>query len=146
MASLLMELFANKVFLAILLGGVLSQGLKILLIIFKHKLSFHPKDLVVTGGMPSSHSALVTSLVVILYLEEGFTSLFFLSLVLALIVLRDAYGVRRTAGEEGHIINTIIEKTKLKIKELHYSLGHTPKQVMVGIIIGFFSGILASLL
>ena len=96
----------------------------------------HVKDIVVTGGMPSTHSALVWAMAVSIFLSEGISTAFVLSVVLLVIVLRDAMGVRRTAGEEGHIIHQIIKKTNLKIKEYHYAMGHTPKQVVVGSVIG----------
>lgn len=108
---------------------------------FRHKsLSWH--DLVVTGGMPSSHSAFVVSLATIIYLEEGTSTAFAISLVLAFIVVRDAFGVRRTVGEEGVVINEMIKKLKLKDKT-HFSMGHTPLQVMVGSVLGFVVAMLA---
>ena len=90
----------NKIALAVLAGGFGAQLIKLLILFFRHKtLSWH--DLVVTGGMPSSHSAFVVALSSAVYLEEGVSTAFVVSLVLALIVLRDAFGVRRTVGEEG---------------------------------------------
>ncbi|MEK6845345.1 MAG: divergent PAP2 family protein, partial [Nanoarchaeota archaeon] len=69
------------------------------------------------------------------YLEEGVSTAFAISLVLAFIVVRDAFGVRRTVGEEGMAINEMIKKLKLKY-QTHFSMGHTPLQVMVGSLIG----------
>ena len=85
--------------------------------------------------MPSSHSAFVVSLATIIFIEEGASTTFAVSLVLAFIVLRDAFGVRRTVGDEGLILNKIVKKIKLKT-ETHFSMGHTPKQVLVGALIG----------
>ena len=133
------DLFASNVFWAIVIAAVVAQGLKILIMVFKYKEGFHPVDLVITGGMPSQHTALVTSLTLIIYLNEGFSTLFFVAAVLAGVVIRDALGVRRTAGQEGQILNEVIKRTKLKLPRLHYSLGHTPKQVIVGFIIGLLS-------
>ena len=124
----------NKIALVVLLSGFGAQLLKLLILFFRHKsLSWH--DLVVTGGMPSSHAAFVVSLASIIYLEEGLSTVFVVSLVLALIVLRDAFGVRRTAGMEGKQIERLLKLHKLKSK-FHYSLGHTPLQVIVGALIG----------
>jgi len=64
-------------------------------------------------------------------------------LVIALIVLRDALGVRRTAGEEGKMINKLLKKVHLKLPKLHYSLGHTPLQVVVGVGIGIVSALIS---
>lgn len=130
----------NKIALAVLVGGFGAQLLKLLIFFFRHKsLSWH--DLVVTGGMPSSHSAFVVSLASIVYLEESLSTSFVVSLVLALIVLRDAFGVRRTAGMEGKQIEKLLKLHKLKSK-FHYSLGHTPLQVAVGAAMGLASSLL----
>ncbi len=130
----------NKIALAVLVGGFGAQLLKLIIFFFRHKsLSWH--DLVVTGGMPSSHSAFVVSLASIIYLEEGLSTAFVISLVLALIVLRDAFGVRRTVGMEGKQIEKLLKLHKLKSK-FHYSMGHTPLQVTVGAGIGLASSLL----
>ncbi|MBI2151200.1 divergent PAP2 family protein [Candidatus Woesearchaeota archaeon] len=124
----------NKIILTIFLAGFGAQLLKLIILLVQHKtLRWH--DLVVTGGMPSSHSAFVVSLATIIFLEEGASTAFAVSLVLAFIVLRDAFGVRRTVGDEGLILNKIVKKIKLKT-ETHFSMGHTPKQVLVGALIG----------
>jgi hypothetical protein len=129
----------NKIALAVLVGGFGAQLLKLLIFFFRHKsLSWH--DLVVTGGMPSSHSAFVVSLASMVYLEEGISTAFVISLVLALIVLRDAFGVRRTVGMEGKQIEKLLKLHKLKSK-FHYSMGHTPLQVVVGAAIGLASSL-----
>src|SRR3990167_3330475 len=116
----------NKIALAVLAGGFGAQLLKLVIYWFNHKsLSWH--DLVVTGGMPSSHSAFVISLATIIYLVEGNTTAFAISLVLAFIVIRDAFGVRRSVGEEGLIITKIVKKMRMKMTT-HFSMGHTPLQ------------------
>jgi len=130
----------NKIALAVLVGGFGAQLLKLIIYFFRHKsLSWH--DLVVTGGMPSSHSAFVVSLASIVYLEESLSTAFIISLVLALIVLRDAFGVRRTVGMEGKQIEKLLKLHKLKSK-FHYSMGHTPLEVVVGAAIGLVSSLL----
>ena len=130
----------NKIALAVLVGGFGAQLLKLIIFFFKHKsLSWH--DLVVTGGMPSSHSAFVVSLASIIYLEEGLSTAFVISLVLAFIVLRDAFGVRRTVGMEGKQIEKLLKLHKLKSK-FHYSMGHTPLEVTVGACLGLVSSLL----
>jgi acid phosphatase family membrane protein YuiD len=134
---------ANKVLWSIVIAGVLAQLIKILIFKFKHKQKFHINDLIVTGSMPSSHSALVISLVISIYLTEmKITPVFLLAAVFAVVVIRDAFGVRRTAGEEGKLIDKIIKASKLKLKKFHYSLGHTPAEVTVGIIIGIAASVL----
>lgn len=125
----------NKIILAIILAGFGAQVIKLVNLWFKHKtLKWH--DLIVTGGMPSSHAAFVVSLVTIVYLIEGVSTGFAISLVLAMIILRDAFGVRRTVGEEGVVLSDIMKKLKIK-KKTHFALGHTPLQVLVGSLLGF---------
>lgn len=127
------------VFYAIALAFLFSQGLKILL--FMRKGQFHLTDWAVTGGMPSSHSAVVTALALSVFLAEGPSPLFFTTLVLAVVVIRDALGVRRTAGDEGKLLNEVIKKARLKLPPVHYSLGHLPKEVAAGICIGLLSSL-----
>ena len=124
----------DKILLAVLLAGFSTQFLKLIIYWFRHK-TLTWSDLVVTGGMPSSHAAFVVSLATIIFLEEGTSTAFAISLVLAFIVLRDAFGVRRTVGEEGMVIHQIVKKIKLKTTS-HFSLGHTPLQVLMGAILG----------
>lgn len=133
---------AHRLFLACIAAGVIAQGLKIILLLSKKHQHFHLKDLVVTGSMPSSHSALVTALALGTLWLEGFSSLFLVSGVLAVIVIRDALGVRRTAGEEGKLLNAVIRKSHFKLPPVHYSLGHTPTEVAVGVVIGVLASFL----
>ncbi len=125
----------NKVLLAVILAGFGTQLIKLIVYWFEHK-TLHFRDLVVTGGMPSSHSAFVVSLATIIYLMEGVSTAFAISLVLAFIVIRDAFGVRRSVGEEGLLLVQIAKKLKLKNKT-HLVMGHTPLQVFVGGVLGF---------
>src|SRR3989344_4116865 len=133
----------NKILLAVLLAGFGAQLVKLTFLWFRHKtLSWH--DLVVTGGMPSSHSAFVIALATIIYLEEGTTSVFALSLVLALIVLRDAFGVRRSVGMEGRALQKLFRMHHLKSR-FHYSLDHSPTEVAIGALIGFVIALVVSI-
>ncbi len=130
----------NKILLTILFAGFGSQILKLIIILFRHrKLSWH--DLLLTGGMPSSHSAFVVSLATIIYFMEGVNALFVMSLVFAIIILRDAFGVRRSVGMEGKAIQQLFKIHHIKSK-FHYSMGHTPLQVFVGSVIGFGTAVL----
>ena len=125
------------VLLSVVLALTAAQGLKMLLIVVRHGQPLHLEDIVVTGGMPSAHSATVTALCLSILWTEGWrSSIFVLSTVLAVVVIRDALGVRRTAGEEGKTINSIIRLAHVRTPPVHYSLGHTPTEVAVGIAIG----------
>jgi uncharacterized protein len=125
----------DKIILALLFAGFGAQIVKLVGLWFIHK-SLKFKDIFVTGGMPSSHSAFVISLATIIYLQEGASTAFAISLVFAMVVIRDAYGVRRTAGQEGLLINEMLNKLNMK-KKTHFAMGHTPLQVLIGSIIGF---------
>lgn len=103
------------------------------------------RRLVGSGGMPSSHSAFVTSLTTVVAISEGFESLLFaVCIIFSLVVMYDAAGVRRAAGKQARVLNQIIEnKGDINIGEkLTELLGHTPIEVFVGAIVGILSGII----
>ena len=95
-----------------------------------------------TGGMPSSHSAGVCALTTSVGLIAGFNSVMFaVSGGYALVVMHDAAGVRKNAGDMAKILNKMIQdfyKSDLKTKseQLKELLGHTPKEVIVGALLG----------
>lgn len=98
-----------------------------------------------SGGMPSSHTALVCSLATVVAIREGVaSSSFAISVVLAAVVMYDAAGVRRAAGKQARVLNQIIENEgDINVQEkLIELLGHTPKEVFVGAIVGIFVSIL----
>jgi uncharacterized protein len=95
-----------------------------------------------TGGMPSSHSSCTMGMAVSVGLIEGFNSVSFaIALCLAMIVMYDAAGVRRTVGLQARVLNQMMEElfsdhphlSSARIKEF---LGHTPVEVMVGAVLG----------
>ncbi|MDL2229896.1 divergent PAP2 family protein, partial [Treponema sp. OttesenSCG-928-L16] len=96
-----------------------------------------------TGGMPSSHSSLVSSLAVSVGIREGIDSdLFIVTLFFAFIIIRDSLGVRRAAGLQGRALNILgrnaAERMGIEyhpVKEIH---GHAPLEVVVGIMLGIF--------
>lgn len=130
----------NKILIAIIFAGFGTQLIKLIIYWFRHK-TLSINDLIVTGGMPSSHSAFVVSLATIIFLQEGTSTAFAISLVFALIVIRDAFGVRRTVGKEGNAIEKLFKIHKIKSKS-HYAMGHTPIQVAVGSILGLVVSLL----
>ena len=108
---------------------------------------FNFKRILWAGGMPSSHSAVVTSLATLIGKNEGIeSSVFAVSLVFACVVMYDAAGVRRAAGKQAKLLNKIVETpelTKVQVSEkLVEALGHSPKQVIVGAIIGVVVGLI----
>ncbi len=122
---------------SVVLALTVAQGLKLSLIRLSHRQRLSLEDIVVTGGMPSAHSATVTALCLSILWTEGWrNSIFVVAVVLAVVVIRDSLGVRRTAGEEGKTINSIIRLAHVRTPPVHYSLGHTPTEVAVGMVIG----------
>jgi acid phosphatase family membrane protein YuiD len=106
------------------------------------------KRIMGAGGMPSSHTACVTSLATSIGVSEGFgTPLFALSAVFCFIVMYDAAGVRRAAGKQARVLNKIIESDGQNIniqEKLVELLGHSPVEVLVGVIVGIAFGLLFS--
>lgn len=108
---------------------------------------FNFKRIIGAGGMPSSHSAVVTGLATLVGKYEGVnTPIFAVSLILAAVVMYDACGVRRAAGKQASLLNKIIETpglTGMEVSErLVEVLGHTPVQVFVGALIGIVVGLI----
>lgn len=106
---------------------------------------FNFKRILGAGGMPSSHTAIVTSLATMLGKDYGTDSpIFALSVIFASVVMYDAAGVRRAAGKQAKLLNKILETpglTGVQVSEkLVEVLGHTPTQVLVGAIIGIIVG------
>ncbi len=133
-------LLANRVLMATTFAWAIAQILKVLIeLIWKHRLDL--SLLTSAGGMPSSHSATVCALATAVALREGIAStLFAISVVLAVVVMYDAAGVRRAAGIQARILNQIIDElfqghpiSETRLREL---LGHTPIQVFVGAALG----------
>lgn len=139
-------MFTSKIFCATTLSWAVAQGLKVLIYFWKHhKINF--RLFVGTGGMPSSHSAFVSCLATSIGLEAGWGSpVFMLALGVALIVMTDAAGVRRAAGQQAQILNEIMDdlysSKPIPQKRLKELLGHTPVQVIVGAFLGISIGLL----
>lgn len=108
---------------------------------------FNFKRILGAGGMPSSHSAVVTSLATLIGKAEGVTSpIFALAVIFSCIVMYDAAGIRRAAGKQATLLNKIVNTpglTNLQVQErLVEVLGHTPIQVFVGALIGIIAGLI----
>ena len=103
------------------------------------------------GGMPSSHTALVISLAISIAFQEGAGSAAFaLAFVLAAVVIYDALGVRRETGRQSEVLNQIItqmlvEGKPITEKQLKELVGHTPMEVLGGLIVGVTIALLFTL-
>ena len=109
---------------------------------------FNFKRIMGAGGMPSSHSAVVTGVATLIGKYEGVgTPLFALSFLFAFIVMYDACGVRRAAGKQATLLNKLVETPGLSgvqvTEKLVEVLGHTPVEVFVGAMIGIIAGLVA---
>ena len=140
------KLVTNKYLYVPLLLWFCIQVFKVICDLVKTK-KFNFKRIMGAGGMPSSHTAVVTSLAMLVGKSEGFDSaMFAVALVFAMVVMYDAAGVRRAAGKQAHLLNKIIETpglTGVEVQErLVEVLGHTPIQVIVGAIIGVIAGLI----
>lgn len=94
-----------------------------------------------SGNMPSAHSALMISLLVVLGVEEGLDSaLFGTVLILTSIILYDAMNVRRSVGEQGLALHGLLKLAKTKSLPYHAD-GHTLADVAVGSLIGFVTAV-----
>lgn len=138
------EIRSNEILMLSILAWAVAQFFKIISWAFvSRELNF--KRLVEPGGMPSSHSAFVTSLATGIGLQEGFgSSMFALATVFALIVMYDASGVRRAAGKQARVLNAIIEdlnRRQVHPERLRELLGHTPFEVLVGALLGIIIAI-----
>ena len=140
MALFIAQILGNQVLWAALVPWALAQIIKPPLnYVMHHEWDWHL--LLASGGMPSSHTALVTGALMGVGLHDGFNApLFAVAFALAMIVVYDATGVRRHAGDHARVINLMISELltghPLAEKELKEVLGHTPREVLGGIIMG----------
>ena len=141
------SLFENMIFLSAITSLCTAQLLKGIIFILKGR-KRKTRELVEiitwrTGGMPSSHAALVCALCTSIAFTEGILSnMFIFSFWFALVVLRDAMGVRRSAGLLAKALNNLgkqaAEKNGLDFNTVKEIQGHTPLEVVVGGLLGIF--------
>ncbi len=139
------QIIFNKYIYIPFILWLLIQSFKVIWDLVETK-KFNFKRILGAGGMPSSHSAVVTSITTLIGKYQGVdTPIFALSLVIACVVMYDAAGVRRAAGKQARLLNKIVQTpglTGLEVQEkLVEVLGHTPTQVFVGALIGFLAGL-----
>ena len=142
------DLITNECLVAGISAWLVAQVIKaIIYLIINKKFEFH--RLFGDGGMPSGHSATVAAVATMTALIFGLNSFeFAISMVLALIVGHDAMGVRREAGKQAAVLNTLIELLstpltselhEVKLKEF---VGHTLSQVVCGAVLGFANALI----
>ena len=140
------QIFNNKILWISIFACFLAQFIKIFTGKEK-RIDF--KRIIISGGMPSSHSSFVTSLAMLVGFDKGFASTeFAITAVFAIIVMYDASGVRRAVGKQATILNKILDdlhhKKHIEQKRLKELIGHTPKEVLFGALLGIIIGIVMS--
>ena len=143
----LWDLITNRFFIVSVSSWFVAQFLKTVIYALENK-KWDWSRLFGDGGMPSGHSATVSSLAMISALTYGFDYFqFAVTAILAIIVCHDAMGVRLETGKQAVKINEILEAFELlapdKISEANLKefVGHTPIQVMAGILLGIVNAI-----
>lgn len=136
------ELIGNKVLIIPLCSWAIAQLLKVIVVLIQKK-QLDVRYFVVSGGMPSSHSSFVSALATAVALSEGLGSVAFgISMILALVVMYDAAGIRHSVGQQASVLNRILreigERRPVKVlgRDFKELVGHTPLQVVVGGLLG----------
>ncbi|MGE5507116.1 MAG: divergent PAP2 family protein [Chitinophagales bacterium] len=147
MGGAISQLLGNQILRVSLLGWFIAQSLKVVhTLITEKRINF--RRFVGAGGMPSSHSAFVTSLATAIGQAEGWgASVTALAWVFAMVVMYDAAGVRRAAGRQAEVLNRIVDDLyhggRLREDRLKELLGHTPVEVVAGALLGIVVALVA---
>jgi acid phosphatase family membrane protein YuiD len=141
----LLALFENKVLIAVLLGWLIAQALKIPTEYLRSRRWLWAMFFA-AGGMPSSHTALMVSGTLASGLYYGFDSpIFGIAVAITMIIAHDAAGVRRQAGKHAERINVLFDELlkghMWSDDDLKEVIGHTPLEVLGGIILGLIVAI-----
>ncbi len=138
------DLITNLALVIPVSAWAISQLLKIIVVLARDK-RFDWWFLVRSGGMPSSHTALVCALATAVAMMLGFNSVAFaIAAILAMVVMYDAAGVRQAVGRQSRILNRIVKELREKRprgeveRDLREFIGHTQFQVIAGAILGIF--------
>lgn len=127
-----------KYFLIPLIVSLIVHLLKLVIDLLKKRFSWHRAF--GYGGMPSSHSALVSALATAIFLAEGLSVTFGISVVLAVIVMRDTIGLRGYLSRHGKVLNKLIkdlpDEKEYKYPVLEETIAHTWLQVVIGAVLG----------
>ena len=134
---------SNYIFLiAPITGWVSAQFIKVLLDLREDGVQL--SDAIASGGMPSSHTAGIAALTTVIGVQEGLDSAIFgLAFTLLVVIIYDSAGVRRTTGENALALRKIEKKLQLEPQQkIHIARGHSPEQVLAGLILGAIIGVI----
>ncbi len=135
-----MEVFENRVLIVSFAAWLAAQTIKVIMhLLVERRLDLW--RLVSMGGMPSSHSALVSALATAIGIEDGVrSSSFALAVIFASVVMYDAAGIRQAVSAQARILNRLLDEyfkhqrlDEVRLREL---LGHTRVEVLVGALLG----------
>ncbi len=140
-------LTGNRILNIAIIACLVAQIIKpFITLIFERK--FKVRRMFENGGMPSSHSATVVALATAIARVYGINSPYFaIAAIFAFVVMFDAAGVRRAAGEQAKVLNYMMEHWRettpeIFTEQLRELIGHTPFQVIMGAILGLVIGLL----
>ena len=129
------DFITHPIFISVVTTTIVAGLIKYFVGIYRKEQKSIWWQLVRTGGMPSAHAAAVTTVILNVYFIEGISTLFFVTSVLGLIVIRDSFGVRWSVGQQAKIINKIIEHDHMH-DSVKVILGHTMLQTFWGVVLG----------
>ena len=133
--------------ITIIASWLTAQGAKYIVVVMKNGTLKDLRQFYLSGNMPSAHSATVVSMATIIGLENGVNSAIFgLSAMVAGVVMYDAVMVRRSVGEQGLAIQALVKMTKSQVPLPRAAKGHTPREVLVGAVLGLAIGYIVFLL
>ena len=140
MKDIFPQIFKNRILMTTLLAWITAQLFKVTMGVIKNK-RFDFRWFVGSGGMPSSHAAGAAALASSIGLEMGFDSIYFaLAVAFAIVVMFDAQGVRRATGKQAQVLNKVMDdiywQGRIQEDRLRELIGHTPFEVIVGMLLG----------
>jgi len=145
------EILDNRVLWTAIIANVVAQVLKVFIVLINEK-RWKPGRAFETGGMPSSHTATVTALIVGIGISKGWDSILFAAVaVYGYIVIYDATNVRRAAGDQATVLNQLVSTfenafdEKSRPQALKTLLGHSYLQAFVGALVGIITGLISFL-
>jgi acid phosphatase family membrane protein YuiD len=135
-----------KFLLAPLVAWAIAQAAKVILTSWRQR-RLNLRVLAETGGMPSSHAAIVMGMTTAVGKYAGVSSAAFaIALIFSFVVMYDAAGLRRAAGRQAAILNRLVEdlvhRRGMQEQKLRELLGHTPVEVVVGALLGIGVGLI----
>lgn len=145
------SILTNYPLISAVVAFTIAQSIKFFTTWYKER-RWDLKQLIGSGGMPSSHSSTVTALAMGVGLLDGFGgSTFATALILACVVMYDATGVRLHAGRQAEVLNQIVcelpsEHPLAESRPLRELLGHTPPQVVAGALLGLVTALVVHLI